>query len=116
MPRAILLQCPICNSVITYAGTMDDHAETELKASAKNHLSDHHHHLAENKAGIRKHQIAAEAAEITVSAAENDRLPEGEWQPASDTWLPDEVTLTEVNSNRHGSAGDLTSSQLNAQY
>lgn len=112
MPRAVLLQCPICNSAITFAGTRDDHFDRELKASAKNHISNHH--LNENESGIRKHQIAAEAAKIVVSAADYDRLPEGEWQPASETWFPDGITLTEINSNRRGSAGDHPSSQPNA--
>lgn len=114
MPRAVILQCPICGSLTTFAGTKGDHSNEELQAKAKTHVSSHL--LDESKVAIRKHQIAAEAEEVIVSAVDFDQFPTSEWQPPSDTWLPDGVTPTEVTgSSRPASSGDQFSFQPNAQ-
>lgn len=114
MPRAVVLQCHICNSSISFTGTKGDHSDEKLQARAKSHVSNHL--LDESKAAILKHQIAAEAEEIIVSAVDLDRLPTAEWRPPSDTWLPDGITSAgATGSSRPASVGDRFSFQSNAQ-
>lgn len=114
MPRAVMLQCPICDSLLTFAGTKGDHSNKELQTRAKTHVSSHR--LNESKAAIRKHQIAAEAEEIIVSAVDLDQLPTAEWQPLSETSLPDGITSAgTTGSNRPVSSGDRFSFQSHVQ-
>lgn len=112
MPRAVLLQCPICHSSTAFAGTKSDQSSEELQTRAKAHVSSHH--IDESKAAIRKHQIVAEAAAVTVSAVDFDQLPTAEWQRPTETWLPDDVTSAEAtDGSRPASPGERFSIRSN---
>ena len=90
MSRAVLLRCPICGAVRSLEGKRNERSKTELCATAKTHLREHHR--AESSAAIRKHQIVDSAAEIIVSAENLSRLPTDEWRESDDAWLPERVS------------------------
>lgn len=89
MPRAVLLQCPVCNSVRALEGNRDEYTGAKLRTIADTHLRDHL--LDESTTAIRKHQIAAGAVEVIISAEEDERLPNAAWRERTDAGLPDRV-------------------------
>lgn len=89
MPRVTLLRCPICDGVQALQGKQSSHSKADLYARTSSHLQKHR--IDESKAAIRKYGIVADAVELIVSADDLDRLPIGEWQDKSDTWLPADV-------------------------
>ncbi len=89
MPRAVLLRCPICDSVRAFEGTRNERSKPELYPPVKEHLRSHG--LDESKAAIRKHQIIDDADELIVAADDRSRLPVSGWQSRSATWLPESV-------------------------
>lgn len=114
MPRAVLLRCPVCDSLRAFEGSRDDYSTEELWATAKTHLRDHL--LGESKTALRKHQTAAEADEIIVSAGDVGRLPTDEWRHPSDAWLPDGVDSGGAAADsRPTSLGEPLSSRPNAR-
>lgn len=113
MPRAVVLQCPVCNGALAVPGNRDCHTSGELLETSKRHVSTHG--IDESKAAIRSHQIVAEAREVIVSSSDAERLPTGDWQPPTATWLPDATGLA-PETGPHGQtvARDGVASESNA--
>jgi len=89
MRNAVLLRCPLCDSVQTLEGQKSGYAKDDLYKTAKNHLSCHG--LGETKSAIRKCEIVSDAVEIVISSENHERLPIGEWKQRNATWLPENV-------------------------
>lgn len=89
MQTAVLLRCPICDSVHALEGQRSEYSKQDLYSSANTHLRSHD--LNEPKTAIRKYGIVSDAVEIVVSLEDHHRLPIGEWKERDDTWLPDGV-------------------------
>lgn len=87
MKEAVVLRCPICNSVQALEGQRSSYSKDELYSTAKNHL--HDHDLNEPKTAIRKYGIVSDAVEVLISSENYDQLPLGEWKGHETTWLPE---------------------------
>lgn len=88
MPRAVLLQCPVCAAV----RVLEDGAAVDAThQAARSHLETHA--LSEPRRAIGTHHVAADALELLVSAADRDRLPTTEWCDPAATWLPDQIDV-----------------------
>lgn len=98
MTRAVLLRCPNCDSVYAVEGQRTDYSKDDLFPIVKNHLCGHA--LSESKAAIRKYRIIENAVELVIPANELERLPVGEWQHRTATWLPDGALSHLDGSNR----------------
>ena len=86
MPRAVLLQCPVCAAVTVCA---DATAVDTVHDAARSHLETHA--LSEPRRAIGTHHVAADAIDLFVSATDHNRLPTTEWCEPVDTWLPDQI-------------------------
>lgn len=98
MPRAVLLACPICDSVRAVEGRQTDYSKEDLFPTVKDHLRSHR--ITESKAAIRKHQIAEETVELIVQADEFENLPVGEWQDQTAARLPEGAVSGAGGSSR----------------
>lgn len=111
MKRAVLLRCPICDSVQTLEGQKSRYAKDDLYKTAKNHLSAHN--LGETKSAIRKCEIVSDAVEIVISSENHDRLPNEEWKQRNATWLPENVLdRVDTSNSSPESAVDTTPLQF----
>lgn len=88
MPRAVLLQCPICAAVRVLE---DETAVDTIHRVARSHLETHA--LSEPRRAIGTHHVAADALELLVSATDHDRLPTTAWSDPAATWLPDQIDI-----------------------
>ena len=95
MPRAVLLQCPVCAAVrVLEGGTAVD----DVHRVARSHLETHA--LSEPRRAIGTHHVAADALELLVSATDRDRLPTAAWCDPGATWLPDQIDVDAGRSVR----------------
>ncbi|WP_197739278.1 hypothetical protein [Halosegnis rubeus] len=111
MQKAVLLRCPICDSVRTLEGERNRYAKNDLYKTAKNHLASHN--LDETKSAIRKCEIVSDAVEIVIYSEDHDPLPNKEWKQRNATWLPENV-LDRVDTSNPSpeSSADTTPIQL----
>lgn len=110
MPRALLIGCPVCDSVRALEGKRSGYSKSTLCATAREHLCDHN--LTESKTAIRKHQLIAESVELLVTATEFDQLPIEEWQPHTATELPNKVFAGGDTSAATNASPDKVSASL----
>lgn len=86
MESAVLLRCPICNTVRVLEGRRNEYSKQDLYARVKTHLGGHD--LDEPKMAIRKNGIVSDATEIIIPSETLQQLPIEEWTERDDTCLP----------------------------